>query len=188
VLTDATGYLRISAIGLPFLYISYAGNGHLTGLANVGTPMRIAVAANVVNVALEIGLVFGAGWGLAGSAWGTVFAQIGSAALYVGASRAAQPPPGRPGRPEIGTLIRDGHRLSVRTIALGVVPMAVTAIAARLGPVDLAGQQIAMRIWYLLSLLLDSLAVPGQVYVSTSLGAGDRAEAYHVGSALVVWG
>jgi Na+-driven multidrug efflux pump len=32
VLHGAVGYLRISAIGLPFLYLSYAGNGHMTGL------------------------------------------------------------------------------------------------------------------------------------------------------------
>jgi putative MATE family efflux protein len=190
VLADATGYLRISALGLPFLYFSYAGNGHLTGLANTRTPLRIAVCANAVNVGLEIGLVFGAGWGLAGSAWGTVFAQVGSAIMYgaaavngtdEGAGRRAGVPPRRPGRTEIAAVLRDGHRLSVRTIALGVVPMAVTAIAARLGPVNLAGQQIAMRIWYLLSLLLDALAVPAQVYVSSSLGANRRDDARYVG-------
>jgi hypothetical protein len=31
-----------------------------------------------------------------------------------------------------------------------------------------------MRVWYLLALLLDALAVPAQVYVSSCLGAGDR--------------
>jgi len=51
----------------------------------------------------------------------------------------------------------------VRTIALGVVPLTTTAIAARLGPVALGGQQVAMRVWYLLALLLDALAVPAQV-------------------------
>jgi Na+-driven multidrug efflux pump len=69
----------------------------------------------------------------------------------------------------------------VRTIALGVVPLATTAIAARLGPVALGGQQIAMRVWYLLSLLLDALAVPAQVYVSSCLGAGDQEGARGVG-------
>jgi putative MATE family efflux protein len=200
VLADATSYLRISAAGLPFLYFSYAGNGHLTGLADTRTPLWIAVSANVANVALEIGLVFGAGWGLDGSAWGTVLAQAASAMLYAAAalygarlrggsaSRDVRVPPRRPGRTEITGLLRDGHRLSVRTIALGVVPMAVTAIAARLGPVDLAGQQIAMRIWYLLSLLLDSLAVPGQVLVSSSLGAGQRDEARYVGQRTLRFG
>ena len=55
-----------------------------------------------------------------------------------------------------------------------MVPLAVTAVAARLGPVALGGQQIAYRIWYLLSLSLDALAVPAQVYVSAALGWGDR--------------
>src|SRR5207249_9019379 len=88
--------------------------------------------------------------------------------------------PARPGRPEVAVLLRDGHQLSVRTIALVVVPLTTTAIAARLGPVALGGQQIAMRVWYLLALLLDALAVPAQVYVSSSLGAGDPDQAHRV--------
>ena len=69
----------------------------------------------------------------------------------------------------------------MRTIALGVVPLTTTAIAARLGPVALGGQQVAMRVWYLLALLLDALAVPAQVYVSSCLGAGDHQGAHLVG-------
>ena len=38
-----------------------------------------------------------------------------------------------------------------------------------------------MRVWYLLALLLDALAVPAQVYVSSCLGAGDREGAHLVG-------
>ena len=57
VLTGSVSYLRISAVGLPFLYLTYAGNGHLVGLADTRTPLRIAVGANVVNVALEAALV-----------------------------------------------------------------------------------------------------------------------------------
>ena len=72
VLTGAVGYLRAAAAGLPFLYVSYAGNGHLIGLADTKTPLRIAVAANVANAGLEAALVFGAHAGLLGSAWGTV--------------------------------------------------------------------------------------------------------------------
>ena len=183
VLAGATGYLRASAAGIPLLYVSYAGNGHLMGLADTRTPLWIAVGANALNVALEAGLVYGARWGLAGSAWGTVLAQLAAAALYAAASwhGRAGVRPARPGRAEMSALVRDGHRLSVRTIALGVVPMAVTAIAARLGPVALGGQQIAMRVWYLLSLMLDALAVPGQVYVSSALGAGDDDAARLVG-------
>ena len=182
VFSGSVGYLRASAAGLPFLYVSYAGNGHLIGLADTRTPLRIAVTANVLNVALEVFLVYGVHLGLLGSAWGTVTAQVAAAALYAGASwRRARVRPRRPGRAEVAALLRDGHRLSVRTIALGVVPLTTTAIAARLGPVALGGQQVAMRVWYLLALLLDALAVPAQVYVSSCLGAGDHQGAHLVG-------
>jgi putative MATE family efflux protein len=182
VLPGATGYLRASAAGLPFLYLSYAGNGHLIGLADPRSPLKIAVGANLANIALEVTLVFGLHAGLLGSAWGTVAAQVLAAAWYAHASwRRARVAPGRPRRQEIRALLRDGHRLSVRTVALGIVPLAATAIVARLGPVMLGGQQVAMRLWYMLSLSLDSLAVPAQVFVSASLGAGDPEAARHVG-------
>ena len=148
---DATSYLRISALGLPFLYASYAGNGHRTGLQDTRTPLAIAVAANTLNVILEVVLVFGVHKGLNGSAWGTVAAQVAAAAAYATVSwRTARLRPRKPGAREIRALLRDGHRLSVRTIALGVVPLTATAIVARLGPVTLAGQQVAYRLWYLL--------------------------------------
>jgi MATE family, multidrug efflux pump len=173
----ATGYIRISALGLPFLYLSYAGNGHLIGLQNTKIPLLIAGGANVVNVGLEIAFVFGLHAGLAGSAWGTVAAQVLAAAAYGYASRRSPYPPARPARGDISGVLRDGHRLSVRTIALGVVPLTATAVAARLGPVPLAGQQIAYRLWAMLSLATDALAVPAQVFVSAELGRGDRAAA-----------
>jgi len=182
VQAGATGYLRAAAVGLPFLYLSFAGNGHLVGLEDTRTPLKIAVGANVLNVGLEAGLVFGAHAGLLGSAWGTVIAQAGAAAAYAAASwRHGRLRPARPGGAEIRDLLTDGHRLSVRTIALGVVPLTATAVVARLGPVDLGGQQVAYRLWYLLSLSLDALAVPAQVFVSAALGAGDLAAARTAG-------
>jgi putative MATE family efflux protein len=187
VLTGATGYLRASAVGLPFLYLSFAGNGHLVGLADARTPLGIAVGANALNVGLEVGLVFGAHLGLLGSAWGTVAAQVAAAAAYATASwRNPRLTPRRPREQEIRELLSDGHRLSVRTIALGVVPLATTAVVARLGPVTLGGQQIAYRLWYLLSLSLDALAVPAQVFVSAAVGTGDL-EAARLAGRRTLW-
>jgi putative MATE family efflux protein len=186
--TAATSYIRVAAGGLPFLYLSYAGNGHLTGLEDTRTPLRIAVGANVVNVTLEVWLVFGLHAGLIGSAWGTVAAQVLAAAAYGYASRRSSYPLRRPGGSEVAALLRDGHRLSVRTIALGVVPLAATGVAARLGPVPLAGQQVAYRLWGLLSLSTDALAVPAQVFVSAALGRGDREAAEQAAHRTLVLG
>ena len=186
--TAAVGYIRIAATGLPFLYLSYAGNGHMTGLENTRTPLRIAVAANVVNAGLELWFVYGLHAGLSGSAWGTVAAQVLAAAAYAVASRRSHVPPRRPGWANMTALLADGHRLSVRTIALGVVPLAATAVAARLGPVPLAGQQVAYRLWTLLSLSTDALAVPAQVFVAATLGQGDRPAAEVIARRTLVLG
>ena len=142
------------------------------------TPLRIAVGANVVNVALEAWLVFGLHAGLLGSAWGTVAAQVLAAAAYARPSRRSACPPARPAGRDIAAVLRDGHRLSVRRRSRSAwCPLAATAVAARLGAVPLAGWQVAYRLWGLLSLSTDALAVPAQVYVSAALGRGDRAAA-----------
>ena len=185
---DAVTYLRISAIGLVFLLVALAGTGHLTGLGDTRTPFRIALKANTVNIVLEVVLVYGARAGIAGSAWGTVVAQIVSAGLFSAASRRAVIKPMRPGRRELTRLGSDGVPLTIRTVALGLALLASTAIAARLGSARLAGHQIALQIWLLLALTLDALAVPAQVFVGEALGRGDRPGAERVGRRTLLFG
>jgi len=188
VASEAVTYLRIAAVGLVPLLVSLAGNGHLTGLADTKRPFLIAVVANGVNLALEMLLVYGLHLGIAGSAWGTVAAQVVSACLFIVASRRAALRPARPRLPELRRLTADGLRLTVRTVALGLALLLSTAVAARLGTSVLAGRQIAMQMWLLLALTLDSLAVPAQVFVSEALGRADVAEAREVGQRTLRFG
>lgn len=185
----AVAYMRWASLGVPWLFVSFAGTGHATGLSDIRTPLVIAVGANALNVALELVLVYPAGLGLDGSAIGTAVAQALAASAYAWYSwRRAAPGdrPVRPGRTEIRYLLRVGLELTIRTLALAAAPIGLTAAAARLGPAQLAGNQIAIQTWMLLSLLLDSLALPGQVFVSRALGADDRAGARRIGRR-VLW-
>ena len=59
VLDAAVTYLRISAIGLPFVLIALVGNGVLRGVADLRTPLVIVVVANVANLVLEVVAVYG---------------------------------------------------------------------------------------------------------------------------------
>ena len=79
----AVTYLRISALGAPAYLVGLAATGYLRGLQDTRTTLIVAVAANVVNLVLEVVLVFGLDSGIAGSAWGTVLAQVGAAVAYV---------------------------------------------------------------------------------------------------------
>ncbi len=83
VTREAATYLRISLLGAPSMLMVLAGTGVLRGLQDTRTPLTVAVAANVVNVALNAFLVLGLHWGIAGSAWGTVCAQTAAAAAYL---------------------------------------------------------------------------------------------------------
>ncbi len=59
------------------------GNGYLRGVSDTRTPLLVVVAANVVNLVLEVVLVYGFDLGVAGSAWGTVVAQLLAAAWFL---------------------------------------------------------------------------------------------------------
>ncbi|MER7149953.1 MATE family efflux transporter, partial [Streptomyces lydicus] len=79
----ATTYLRISALGIPAMLVVLASTGVLRGLQDTRTPLYVAIGGFSANAALNVGLVYGAGLGIAGSAWGTVIAQCGMAAVYL---------------------------------------------------------------------------------------------------------
>ncbi|MET9219142.1 MATE family efflux transporter [Streptomyces sp. NPDC003300] len=79
----ATTYLRISSLGIPAMLMVLAATGVLRGLQDTRTPLYVAVGGFAANAGLNAGLVYGAGLGIAGSAWGTVIAQNGMAAVYV---------------------------------------------------------------------------------------------------------
>lgn len=79
----AITYLRISALGIPAMLVVLAATGVLRGLQDTRTPLYVAVAGFTANAALNATLVYGAGLGIAGSAWGTVIAQNAMAAVYL---------------------------------------------------------------------------------------------------------
>ena len=79
----AVTYLRISILGAPALLLTLAGAGYLRGMQDTRTTLVIAVAANTVNLFLELALVYALDLGIAGSAWGTVIAQFGAAIAYL---------------------------------------------------------------------------------------------------------
>jgi putative MATE family efflux protein len=180
-LSAATTYLRISALGLPFLLLALAGAGHLQGLEDTRTPFLILAASNVLNLVLELLLVYGFSTGIAGSAWGTVLAQIGSAAMFVIVSARRVDAATRVAGREVRRLLRDAGPIVVRTVALGAAITGSAAIAARIGGATLAGHQITAQVWLLLALIVDALAVPAQVFVGAELGRADVSAAISVG-------
>ncbi|MBV9410311.1 MAG: MATE family efflux transporter [Acidimicrobiia bacterium] len=173
---QAVTYLRISAISMPAVLIAVVGQGHLRGLSDTKTPFLVVLVANAVNVVLELVFVYSFHWGIAGSAWGTVIAQLLAAAWFLGIIGRLVARAGARLRPvveEMRLLLGVGGHLVIRTGALLAALAVATAVAARVGPTTLAAHQIAYQMFIFLSLVMDSLALSVQAIVGTQLGAAD---------------
>lgn len=200
----AADYLRISALGIPGMLVVLAATGVLRGLQDTRTPLYVAVGGFTANAALNAALVYGAGLGIAGSAWGTVAAQTGMAAVYLtvvvrGIRRQAgsgTPQGGaapwwtalRPDPAGIRAGARAGLPLLVRTLSLRAVLIIATAVAARLGDDAIAAHQITLTVWSLLAFALDAIAIAGQAIIGRYLGAGDAAGARAACRRMIEWG
>jgi putative MATE family efflux protein len=187
----ARTYLRISLLGAPFVLVALAGTGYLRGLQDTRTPLVIALVANAANLVLELVLVYGAHLGIAGSAWGTVIAQIAAALAYlaivrrnVRASRASA----RPDLTQLRAASAVGAYLTVRTGSLLLAFTAATSIASRIGDAQVAAHQIAFQLWLLLALCLDAIAIAGQAIVGRALGAGDADLTRATSRRMLQWG
>ena len=183
----AIEYLRIAAIGFPAAFLALGAQGYLRGVADLHTPLVILIAGNVANVVLEVLFVYAFGWGIAGSAWGTAVAQLGmGAAFVVVVLRRLEPGEAAVRLALARRVLSLGKWIFVRTSALMLSFVLAGAVATRIGDSAIAAHQVAFQLWIFLALVLDSVAIAGQIIVGRELGAGRRDEAYGA-SERMIW-
>lgn len=194
-ITDpALGYLRVRALAAVPVLVVAVGHGAFRGLKDTRTPLAVAVAANAVNAVLSYLLIYPAGLGVVGAAYGTLVAQSGAAVAFLllaggrrgfGSSR-----PERLGIDPTGmaAIVRISRDLFLRTASLLGALVVSTAVAARMGATAVAAHQIARELWTMLTLVLDGFAIAGQAMIGTSLGAGRPDVARADARRLLAWG
>jgi len=176
VLDAGNRYLRISAVGMPFLLLAIAGAGSFHGRQNARLPLLIAVGSALANLGIEVVLIFGLGYGIGASALATVIAQVGAALAFgsrllpwaksFGISLA-------PDWARIRAIVVAGQPLILRTIGLRGSFTLATAVAARIGVVEVAAHQVGFQVWSTMALALDAVAIAGQSLTGKWLGSGD---------------
>jgi len=191
VQAEAVTYLRWAAPGLPAMLVVLAAVGVLRGLQDTRTTLVVAVAANLVNVALNLVLVYGLDLGVAGSALGTSLAQAGAAVGLLGVLARAGREAGAAMRPDLRGIVAVatlGVPLIVRTLTLRVALLVSTYVASTMSDASLAAHQITMTLVTTLAFGLDAIAIAAQAMTGRYLGAGDAAGARRVTRRMLQWG
>ncbi len=180
----AVDYMSIRLAGAPLVFIDFCVVGFLRGIGDTRTPMKITLAANVLNVVLTWLLVFGqAGLpalGVRGAALGTVLSQVVEAGVYLAVffgpavhrrfqSRRFSPPQGE--------LLYRLLRVGLPTGAWWVLEMGgftvFSAFVSTLGDVPMAGHQIVRQLVHLSFLPGVALSIAATTLVGQYIGAGD---------------
>lgn len=191
VIDQGVIYLRISTVGVPFSFVMMACTGYLYGIQDTTRPFVIALSANVVNLVVELVLVFGLDLGIAGSALGTVLAQVLSAlAMLVivvpslradGLHRLTLVPS------VMWAVLKVGGHLVQRTGFLLAALAVATASASAVGTDQLAAHQIVAQLFLFLSIGTDMFKVAGQSLIGHALGANDPRQARDIVDHLMLW-
>jgi putative MATE family efflux protein len=193
----ATTYLRIAFLGTTPLLVMLATTGVLRGLQDTRTPLVAAVLGNLLNIVLNGALVYGVGplpaLGLAGSAIGSVLAQVLAAAFLLAVVTRGARTHGaglRPDLPGIRSAAHAGVALVIRTLTLRAALLVTTYAAAHTGggDADLGAHQLAMTVWTFLAFALDAIAIAAQALTGRALGAGDVAGTRSLTRRMIQWG
>ncbi|WP_460773160.1 MATE family efflux transporter [Microbacterium sp. GXF7504] len=188
---QAESYLSISMWGLPAMLIVFAATGLLRGMQDTVTPLWIAGAGFAANALLNALFIYGLGWGIAGSAAGTVVAQWGMVAAYVlviGRLARRHAASLRPRADSVSASARAGWWMFLRTVTLRGALLATVAVATSLGTDELAGWQVAFTIFSTAAFALDALAIAAQALIGRGLGAGDEPFVRRVLGRTMAWG
>ncbi|KAL7534324.1 hypothetical protein ACHAWF_004795 [Thalassiosira exigua] len=184
LLNAARPYLRIRAIGLPFVFLATVLQGSSLGRGDARRPLKIFGAAGFVNLIGDIWLTLHRGWGAAGAATATVAAQVGATIYYVASSRrldrsveASSRPlrdvalawRGPPTKKMAKTFLNVAMALFSRSVGLMLAYSMLTRTAALGGETALAAHQVTLQVWWLLSFLPEPMSVAAQTLIARDL-------------------
>jgi putative MATE family efflux protein len=176
---------------IPAMLMGLAGVGYLRGLQDTKRPFIVAIVTALLNLVLELVLIYGFDYGIGASAFSTVIAHWVSAGIFCWWIANAVAKHGvslLPDRRTISKLAGAGVDLLLRTTAMRAGLLITLAVAARIGTDDLAAHEIAFQLWSILALSLDAVAIAAQAMIGRALGSGDAKLARQLGRRMIQWG
>jgi multidrug resistance protein, MATE family len=179
LLEYSVNYYEIRIIGFPFTLYTFAVFGVFRGLQNTYYPMIIAIIGTIVNIFLDVILVYGISdiippFQLEGAALASVISQILMAIIATilmlkNTSIPLQPTP--PINKELSKFLFMIGNLIIRTIALNLALYFATSFATAYGTNDIAAYTIAINLWFFAAFAVDGYASAGNILSGKLYGA-----------------
>jgi len=180
----AADYLFTRAWAAPVVLMILVAEGAFRGYGNTVVPLMASLVAAMINLVLDPLLMFRPiHWGVRGAAAATALAQVGAGAVYgiklwrqkmlpstLGFAAASDSKPRR----VIRTIVEANLAMIVKQGSLLLGWAYATARATRLGAAQVAAHQVAVSVWLIFALILDSTAVSSQVLMSRAYSAADK--------------
>jgi MATE family multidrug resistance protein len=179
-------YLLIRNLGSPFVLVAVALREVRYGLSDSRTPMRAAVIANIVNIALDAWFIFGLDWGVRGVAWATVIAHAVELLLLARAQASAGFGLRSFGAAELRRLWSLGWPLGLQFLLEIGAFATLVAILARISEVDLAAHQVALQLVHFSFLPALAIGEAASVLSGQAVGAA-RDRLVHVVAWRALW-
>ncbi|MDC1261144.1 MATE family efflux transporter [Polaribacter sp.] len=181
ILDSAVMYFKIRIYGFPFSLFVFAIFGTFRGLQNTYYPMLIAITGALLNIVLDIVLVYGiegiiAPMHIEGAAYASVLSQIvmaGIAASLLVKKTSISLKVQLPFNKEIKRMLGMISNLFIRTIALNVALYFGTSYATSYGKEYIAAYTIGLNIWFLGAFMIDGYSSAGNILSGKLLGAKD---------------
>ena len=179
ILDYSVVYYKIRVLGFPFTLFTIAVFGAFRGLQNTYYPMVIALIGTVINIVLDVILVYGIdgyipAMNIQGAAYASVLAQLVmavAAAYYLLKKTNIPLKPSFPFHHEIERFVLMILNLFVRTIALNVTLYFASAFATSYGAEYIAAYTIAINLWFLGAFIIDGYASAGNILSGKLFGA-----------------
>ncbi|MBA6156787.1 MATE family efflux transporter [Tenacibaculum sp. S7007] len=196
ILEYSVEYYKIRVFGFPFTLFVIAIFGVFRGLQNTVYPMIIAIIGTIVNIVLDIILVYGIegyipAMNIQGAAYASVIAQITMAviALYLLLTKTKISLKFQlPFNKEIPRFINMILNLFVRTIALNVALYFATSYATGYGKEYIAAYTIGLNLWLMGAFMIDGYSSAGNILSGKLLGAKAYKTLIKLGNNLIIYG
>jgi len=189
--SNAITYIQIRAFGGPAVLITMTSFGILYGLADMRSPLIIAIVVNVLNIVLDYMLIFGIGpipaMDIAGAAIASTISQWVGVVLCVYIVQRKLGLTHQIEITDVKKLLTIGHDMIMRTGSLLLFLLLATRAATQLGPNSGAAHQAIRQVWVFTALFLDASAVSAQSLIGYFFGSGEISKAKKVSMLVCQW-